>query len=119
LEGVDVIPYAFDAAFEYGSNANPKLAALFESRHALREDLRTPTPASVDYPAASSIGSLGLLVPEESFAEAIAPMDANVYKFVKLLFRKGDPTREGKPAFTATARRNHSFLGMTPLPDLP
>jgi len=28
---------------------------------------------------------------EESFAEAIASMDANVYEFVKLLFRKGNP----------------------------
>jgi soluble epoxide hydrolase / lipid-phosphate phosphatase len=56
---------------------------------------------------------------EENFSEAIAPMDANVYEFVKLLFRKGDPARERKRAFTATARRNHSFLGMTPIPDLP
>jgi pimeloyl-ACP methyl ester carboxylesterase len=56
---------------------------------------------------------------EENFSEAIAPMDANVYQFVKLLFRKGDPTREGKRAFTATARRNHSFLGINPIPDLP
>jgi len=56
---------------------------------------------------------------EESFAEAIASMDADVYKFVKLLFRKGDPAREGQRAFTATARRSHSFLGMSPIPDLP
>jgi|SRR5580693_5875420 len=47
------------------------------------------------------------------------PEDANVYKFVKLLFRKGDPAREGQRAFTATARRSHSFLGMSPIPDLP
>jgi soluble epoxide hydrolase / lipid-phosphate phosphatase len=46
-------------------------------------------------------------------------MDANVYKFVKLLFRKGDPAREGQRASTATARRNHSFLGVSPIPDLP
>jgi pimeloyl-ACP methyl ester carboxylesterase len=56
---------------------------------------------------------------EESVAEAIAPMDANVYQFVKLLFRKGDPAGEGKRAFTATARRSHSFLGMSAIPDLP
>ncbi len=56
---------------------------------------------------------------EESFAEAIAPMDANVSQFMKLLLRKGDPAGEGKPAFTATARRSHSFFGMRPLPDLP
>jgi soluble epoxide hydrolase / lipid-phosphate phosphatase len=56
---------------------------------------------------------------EENFTAAIAPMDGNVYQFVKLLFRKGDPTREGKQAFTATARRHHSFLGINPIPDLP
>jgi len=32
---------------------------------------------------------------EESFAEAIAPMDANVYKFMKLIFRKGSPEGKG------------------------
>src|SRR6266581_191306 len=56
---------------------------------------------------------------EESFAEAIAPMDANVYKFVKLLFRKGNPAGEGKPAITATARRNHGLVGGSEIPDLP
>jgi pimeloyl-ACP methyl ester carboxylesterase len=56
---------------------------------------------------------------EESFAEAIAPMDANVFQFMKFLFRKGDPAGEGKRAFTATARRSHSFFGMRALPDLP
>ena len=56
---------------------------------------------------------------EESCAEAIAPMDANVSQFVKLLFRKGDPAGEGKPARTATTRRNHGLLGMSTIPDLP
>ena len=56
---------------------------------------------------------------EESFAEAIAPMDANVYKFMKLLFRKGNPEGEGKQAFTATARRNHGMLGGSIILDLP
>ncbi len=56
---------------------------------------------------------------EESFAEAIAPMDANVYKFLKLAFRKGNPAGEGKPAITATARRNHGMLGGTVVPDVP
>jgi pimeloyl-ACP methyl ester carboxylesterase len=56
---------------------------------------------------------------EESFAEAIAPMDANVAKFVKLLFRKGNPQGEGKPAVTATARRSHGMLGGSEVPDLP
>ncbi|QBD75302.1 alpha/beta hydrolase [Ktedonosporobacter rubrisoli] len=52
---------------------------------------------------------------EESFAEAIAPMDANVSQFLKLLFRKGDPAGEGKPARTATAR----VFGTSAIPDLP
>ena len=57
---------------------------------------------------------------EENMAEAIAPMDANVSQYVRLLFRKGDPAGEGKRAFTATARRSHSFFGTNaPLPDLP
>jgi pimeloyl-ACP methyl ester carboxylesterase len=56
---------------------------------------------------------------EESFTEAIAPMDANVYKVVKLFFRKGDPEGEGKRTFTATARRNHGMLGSSGVPDLP
>src|SRR5260221_4703008 len=60
-----------------------------------------------------------MLYYEESFAEAIAPMDANVSRFVKLLCRKGNPAGEGKPAVTATARRSHSFFGMRALPDLP
>lgn len=56
---------------------------------------------------------------EESFDEAIAPMDAHAYNFVKLLFRKGDPADEGKPAFTSTARRERGLLGMREIPDLP
>lgn len=56
---------------------------------------------------------------EESFAEAIAPMDANVHAFMKLLFRKGSPEGEGQRAFTATARRNHGMLGGSVIPDLP
>lgn len=56
---------------------------------------------------------------EENVAEAIAPMDANVSRFMRRLLRKGDPAGEGKPAFTATARRNHSFLGGHEIPDLP
>lgn len=56
---------------------------------------------------------------EESFAEAIAPMDANVYKFLKLAFRKGNPSGEGKPAVTALARRTRGMLGDATVPDLP
>jgi pimeloyl-ACP methyl ester carboxylesterase len=55
---------------------------------------------------------------EESFAEAIAPMDGNVEKFIKIAFRKGNPQGEGQRALTATARRSHGMLGAE-LPDLP
>jgi len=34
---------------------------------------------------------------EENFAGSIAPMDADVSKFLRLAFRKGDPEGEGKP----------------------
>jgi pimeloyl-ACP methyl ester carboxylesterase len=54
---------------------------------------------------------------EESFAEAIAPMDANVEKFIKIAFRKGNPQGEGQRAVTSTARRSHGMLGAD-LPDL-
>ena len=47
---------------------------------------------------------------EESFAEAIAPMDANVRKFLKLAFRKGNPEGEGKRAMTSMARRRSRTL---------
>lgn len=56
---------------------------------------------------------------EESFAEAIAPMDANVYNFIKLIFRKGNPEGEGRPAMTATARRSHGMIGTNAFPDFP
>jgi pimeloyl-ACP methyl ester carboxylesterase len=57
----------------------------------------------------------------ENVAEAIAPLDANVSRSLKLLFRKGDPAGEGKPAPTATARRTHSLFGWPthPVPDVP
>ncbi|MDP6452534.1 MAG: alpha/beta hydrolase [SAR202 cluster bacterium] len=56
---------------------------------------------------------------EESFTEAIAPMDADVHNFVKLLFRKGNPEAEGTPARTATSRRDHALLGTRDIPDVP
>jgi pimeloyl-ACP methyl ester carboxylesterase len=55
---------------------------------------------------------------EESFAEAIAPMDADVEKFLKIAFRKGNPEGEGQRAITSNARRGHGMLGGS-LPDLP
>jgi soluble epoxide hydrolase / lipid-phosphate phosphatase len=56
---------------------------------------------------------------EESFAEAIAPMDANVRKFLKLAFRKGNPEGEGQRAMTAMARRNRGLFGGAAIPDFP
>jgi pimeloyl-ACP methyl ester carboxylesterase len=56
---------------------------------------------------------------EESFAEAIAPMDANVRKFLKLAFRKGNPEGEGQRAMTAMARRNRGLIGGAAIPDFP
>ena len=56
---------------------------------------------------------------EESFDEAIAPMDANVAALMKLLFRKGDPAGEGKPAVTSTARRDGGIVAGGQVPDLP
>jgi pimeloyl-ACP methyl ester carboxylesterase len=55
---------------------------------------------------------------EESFVEAVAPMDADVEKFLKIAFRKGNPEGEGQRAITSNARRGHGMLG-GPLPDLP
>ena len=56
---------------------------------------------------------------EESFNEAIAPLDANVAALMKLLFRKGDPAGEGKPAMTSTARRDGGIVAGGQVPDLP
>ncbi len=56
---------------------------------------------------------------EESFDEAIAPMDAHVPAFVTLLFRKGNPDGEGKRAITATARRERGMIGTREIPELP
>jgi pimeloyl-ACP methyl ester carboxylesterase len=55
---------------------------------------------------------------EESFAEAIAPMDADVEKFLEIAFRKGNPESDGQRAVTSNARRGRGILG-GPLPDLP
>jgi soluble epoxide hydrolase / lipid-phosphate phosphatase len=55
---------------------------------------------------------------EESFAEAIAPMDASVENFMKLIFRKGDPAGEGQRAITATTRKNRGIAGSV-IPDVP
>ncbi|HVN27602.1 MAG TPA: alpha/beta fold hydrolase, partial [Candidatus Binataceae bacterium] len=56
---------------------------------------------------------------EENFADAIAPMDANVRKFLKLAFRKGNPEGEGQRAMTSMARKGGGLFGRTELPDVP
>ncbi len=56
---------------------------------------------------------------EESFDEAIAPMDENVAALIKLAFRKGYPAGEGKPAMTSTARRDGGIVAGGQFPDLP
>jgi pimeloyl-ACP methyl ester carboxylesterase len=55
---------------------------------------------------------------EENFADAIAPMDAHVRRFLKLAFRKGDPAGEGKRAMTSMARKGGGLFGRTELPDV-
>ena len=77
---------------------------------------RTVYPAD-EYPAGQWTY---MLYYEENVAEAIAPFDANVVQSLKLLMRKGDPAREGKPAPRALARRSHGFGWPThPVPDVP
>jgi pimeloyl-ACP methyl ester carboxylesterase len=46
-------------------------------------------------------------------------MNANVYQFMKLVFRKGNPAAEGHRAFSATTRRRGGFVGPGEIPDLP
>ena len=57
---------------------------------------------------------------EENFSRATAVFGADVYKTVKLLFRKGSPDDAGKPAFTSQVRRNDGWFGpLEVAPDLP
>jgi pimeloyl-ACP methyl ester carboxylesterase len=56
---------------------------------------------------------------EEAFAEATDPMNANARKFLKLAFRKGDPSGEGKRAATAMARKGRGMFGGANIPDVP
>jgi len=57
---------------------------------------------------------------EENFARATSVFDADPYRTVKLLFRKGDPADAGKPAFTAEVRRQGGWFGpLDAAPDLP
>ena len=57
---------------------------------------------------------------EENFAKATATFDANPDNVVKAFFRKGNPAGKGKPAVTASIRRNGGwFGGAAAAPDLP
>lgn len=57
---------------------------------------------------------------QENFEKATRTFEANAYKTVKLLFRKGDPAGFGKPAATAITRSNGGwFGGVEEAPDLP
>ena len=56
---------------------------------------------------------------EENFAAATDPMDANVRKFLKLAFRKGDPSGEHKRAATSMARKGRGLFGSAEIPDVP
>jgi pimeloyl-ACP methyl ester carboxylesterase len=57
---------------------------------------------------------------EENFARATAVFDADPYRTVKLLFRKGDPAQAGKPTLTSMVRRQGGWFGASARPpDLP
>lgn len=55
---------------------------------------------------------------QESFDVAQKEMESDPYRLVKLLFRKGDPAGAGKPANTASTRKNGGWFGGA-LPDVP
>lgn len=54
----------------------------------------------------------------ENFLKAHTDFEKDVRRVVKTLFRKGNPDSVGKPAFTATVRKNNGWFGGT-FPDLP
>jgi len=56
---------------------------------------------------------------EESFDTASAAFDADVRGVVKALFRRGHPDQVGRPAPTATTRRDGGWFRGGPVPDLP
>ncbi len=56
---------------------------------------------------------------EESFDKARAEFEGNVRNVVKLMFRKGNPAAVGKPAATASVRRNGGWFGGGACPDVP
>ena len=57
---------------------------------------------------------------EEQFERACAVFDAQPRNLIKALFRKGSPAGRGKPAGTASVRRNGGWFGGADMaPDLP
>jgi pimeloyl-ACP methyl ester carboxylesterase len=54
----------------------------------------------------------------ENFEKAHKAFEADIRRVVKTLFRKGNPDGVGKPAFTASIRRNNGWFGGN-FPDLP
>ena len=55
----------------------------------------------------------------ENFEKAHKDFEKDIRGVVKALFRKGSPARVGKPAPTASVRRNGGWFGGGPVPDLP
>jgi len=55
----------------------------------------------------------------ENFEKAHKGFEANVRNTVKTMFRKGNPDSVGKPAFTASIRKQGGWFGGGPWPDLP
>jgi pimeloyl-ACP methyl ester carboxylesterase len=55
----------------------------------------------------------------ENFEKAHKDFEKDVRRVVKTLFRKGNPDGAGKPAFTASIRKNGGWFGGGPWPDLP
>lgn len=57
---------------------------------------------------------------QENFVHARQEMEANPYNTVKLLFRKGDPAADRRPAMTAMIRNNGGWFGPArEAPDIP
>ena len=56
---------------------------------------------------------------EESFDKARTDFEANIRNAVKAMFRKGNPASVGKPAATASVRRNGGWFGGGACPDVP
>jgi pimeloyl-ACP methyl ester carboxylesterase len=56
---------------------------------------------------------------EENFDKARTDFEANIGNVVKAMFRKGNPASVGKPAATASVRRNGGWFGGGACPDVP